>query len=155
MDRALTDTQARDCYPAMLRLALSLARGDRQAAEDVTQDAFVKQLRWPGAAPSRAWMCHLVKCAAVDHRRREARHDRDIPLVEWETAGGGDDPERAACLRETLAEVAAQPWGGLLLADAAGWRHAELAARLGVSRGCVQVRLHRLRHGPIAHISPY
>jgi DNA-directed RNA polymerase specialized sigma24 family protein len=152
----LTDAQARDWYAPMLALARHLNRGDEDAARDVVQEAFVKVLRWPPPHVTRAWMCHLVKHATIARWRHESRHPWGValPLVDW-TPGHIEGPERAACDRETLAEIAALPGADLLLADAAGWSRAAIAAWSSTTRGCVKTRLCRLRHGPLARMSPW
>jgi hypothetical protein len=152
-----TEEQAREWYGPMLALALHLTHGDRQAAEDVTQDAFVKALVWDPPTISRGGMCLLVKSAHFTRWRHEHRHPWGMPrsLEGWTPGRGAQDVEREVCDRETLAEVAALPGGDLLLADAAGWPQPLFAARRGMTCAALKMRLHRLRHGPLARISPW
>jgi DNA-directed RNA polymerase specialized sigma24 family protein len=152
----LSDAQARDWYPAMLALARHLTYGHEQDAEDITQEAFAKVLRWQPPSLSCGLLCHLVKHAHYTRWRHESHHPwgAALPLVDW-TPAHIEGPERASCIRETLAEVAALPWGDVLLAEAAGWSQATLAARHGTTRAALHMRFHRLRHGPLARLSPW
>jgi DNA-directed RNA polymerase specialized sigma24 family protein len=152
----LSDAQARDYYAPMLGFARQLTHGDEDAAADLVQDAFVKVLLWQPASLSVGRMCHLVKCAGISRWRHESRHPWGAPrpLVDW-TPGHVAGPESAACDRETLADIMALPGADLLLAEAVGWSHREIAAWSGTTRACVKTRIHRLRHGPLARLSPY
>jgi DNA-directed RNA polymerase specialized sigma24 family protein len=152
----LTDAQARDWYAPMLDLARHLTRGDEELARDVVQDAFEKALRWPPASPTKGWLCHFVKHAHITTCRHRARHPggTPLPLVDW-TPRHAEGPERAVCDRETLAEIMALPGADLLRADAEGWPQADIAARYGITHQSVRTHIYRLRHGPLARMSPW
>jgi DNA-directed RNA polymerase specialized sigma24 family protein len=147
MDQALAD------YSAMLGLARRLTRDD---PEDICQDVFVALCEHPPATVNRSYLLAAVRLRLVDRLRRDARHaPAATVLEEWTPGAVVAGPERAACDRETLAEVAALPGGALLLAEAAGWGDGDLAARADVSTNAIRKRLWRLRHGPLARISQW
>jgi DNA-directed RNA polymerase specialized sigma24 family protein len=147
MDRALAD------YAAMLGLARRLTRDD---PEDICQDVFVALCAHPPAIINRSYLLAAVRMRFVDRLRRDARHaPAATVLEEWTPGAVVAGPEGAACDRETLAEVAALPGADLLLAEAAGWSQPEIAAHAGITANAVGLRLHRLRHGLLARISPW
>jgi DNA-directed RNA polymerase specialized sigma24 family protein len=142
--------------PAMWRYAITVTRGDAPAAEDAIQEAWLLWLRRADPTPpALGVLCRLIRRAAVDEWRHRTRWGRVsmVPLDAQQPAAG--DPERDYCHRETLAEIAAFPQADLLFLDAAGWSDAELAARYGTTVAALRMRLSRLRHGPIARISPW
>jgi RNA polymerase sigma-70 factor (ECF subfamily) len=136
--------------------AVALARtGDPHDAEDVCQDAFIAALERLGTLrdPDRfaAWLMRIVRNHALNvHRSRRVRSEE--PIDEAVEQGGGPDPGREAerstlrkdllnalaTLDETRREVA-------LLHDVEGWRHAEIADRLGMPEGTVRYHLHEAR----------
>jgi DNA-directed RNA polymerase specialized sigma24 family protein len=150
----LSDQQARDWYGPMLAHARRLTDHD---PEDLVQTAFLILCRrgdWGRA--TLGGMCHIVGQAAIDRWRHEGRHPwgRALPLVDW-TPPRVEGPERAVCDAETLAEVAALPWGSTLLDHAGGWTLTELAERHHAPIGTLKARFWRLRHGPLARLSPW
>ena len=136
--------------------AVALARtGSAHDAEDVCQDAFIAALERLGTLrdPDRfgAWLMEIVRNRALSLlRTRRVRSEE--PIEEAIVRGGGPDPgrdaERAilredllgalATLDETRREIA-------LLHDVEGWRHAEIAHRLGMPEGTVRYHLHEAR----------
>lgn len=136
--------------------AVALARtGNPHDAEDVCQDAFIAALERLSTLrdPDRfgAWLLEIVRNRALNMiRSRRVRSEE--PIDEAAERGGGPDPGRdlersllredllgaLAGLDETRREVA-------LLHDVEGWRHAEIAERLGMPEGTVRYHLHEAR----------
>jgi RNA polymerase sigma factor (sigma-70 family) len=171
---ALSDEQARDLYPVLRRVAAALTARD---ADDLVQDAFLGVLRraelpehLPGflatsvrnAARSRA---RHERCLRVDSLDAPLRfHDEDAER-EGETTTLGvrlaapDDVAGAAgtraALDDALAALAGERYAPALVAFGLGWRQADCAARAGVSPQAVKIGIHRLRHGPLARMSPF
>ena len=93
--------------------------GDRDAAQDIVQDAFIRlSAQWREAfVPSpqmSAWLHTAVRNLAIDHVRRERRHAEFRRRESAELApappspgqgGGGELPERAVLAAEALASL--------------------------------------------------
>jgi len=136
--------------------AVALARtGSPHDAEDVCQDAFIAALERLATLrdPDRfeAWLLEIVRNRSLNLlRSRRVRSEE--PIDEALARGGGPNPERdaeraalrddlltaLAALDETRREVT-------LLHDVEGWRHAEIADRLGMPEGTVRYHLHEAR----------
>ena len=95
---ALTSSQL---FGAALRIL-----GDRQLAEDVTQDAYIQIWR---NAPSfaerkgsaKAWMLSILRYRAIDLRRRKLKMELSAnPLDEREPDPKAPDPEASAAMNE-------------------------------------------------------
>lgn len=134
-------------------LALTLTRR-RQAAEEVTQDAFMSL--WRGAHsydPSRAslatWLLSVVRYRAVDSLRRSARHERssridDLLVDRLESGERLDeravDRERARHARALVGGLPPEQRQVIELAYYGGLSQSEIAARVGVPIGTVKGR---------------
>lgn len=150
-----------DAFEALVRrhlraaYAVALARtANPHDAEDVCQDAFIAALERLATLrdPDRfgPWLLEIVRNRALNLLRR--RRVRAEEPIEEAAHGGGSDPGRdlersalradllaaLATLDETRREVA-------LLHDVEGWRHAEIAERLGMPEGTVRYHLHEAR----------
>jgi DNA-directed RNA polymerase specialized sigma24 family protein len=151
----LTDEQARDWYAPVLAHARRLTDRD---PEDLVQTAFLRvcQGGHPGAT-TLGGLCHFVGQAHIDRWRTETWRGRVATerLEPWTPGAATAGPERAVCDAETLAALAALPHGGVLLAHGQGYTYTEIAARTGLPRGTVATRIMRLRHGPLARLSPW
>ncbi len=137
--------------------------GSQQAAEDATQEAFLRAYngiaRFQGER-FRPWLLSIVANAARDELRRQrrrpqrsldaARDDPDRPSLD--PADPGPSPEASALrgeLREQL-EVALrllpEDWRlVVILSDVHGLAYDEIAQALGVPVGTVKSRLSRAR----------
>ncbi len=129
------------------RLA-SVLGGDRHAAEDLRQEAFVRAWRSlprdldPGR--QRAWLRRTAANLAFDELRRRRRR----PAVSLDAAGEiatatpSAEPDAA---REALAALQAHERLVLLLRFSGGLRHAEIAALLDTSEEAARKRVARAR----------
>jgi RNA polymerase sigma-70 factor (ECF subfamily) len=129
--------------------------GDRQLAEDCTQNVFVALWRGarsydPGRARVTTWLFTVTRNNAIDIvRRREAR--RADPLPEDEAAwAAGTEPDAAELtaaadtaerVAAALAELPPAQLEAVSLAYFDGLSHAEIAERLGVPLGTVKGRI--------------
>lgn len=144
--------------------AVALARtGSPQDAEDVCQDSFIAALERLSSLRDperfRAWLLQIVRNRALNViRSRRVRPEE--PIGAAAEFGGGADPAREAersALRDDLLSALA----GLdetrrevaLLHDLEGWRHAEIAGRLGMPEGTVRFHLHEARKALRARLS--
>ena len=125
---------------------------DREAAEDLCQETFLKALRsWerhePPASPA-AWLYRIATNTAYDHLRRRRRAIL-APLVEVDALAGRSGPgaglDESAGVRHALAQLPARYRVPLLLHACAGHSLQEIADALGCSHAAVKMRLLRAR----------
>jgi RNA polymerase sigma-70 factor, ECF subfamily len=134
-------------YALCLRLS-----GDRAAAEELTQDVFVRvwqKLRtFRGESAFSTWVHRLATNVALMAQRSRARRERRVNPVEdpaiydrgvAPTAGAGIDLDQAlARLPNGAREV-------FVLHDVEGYGHAEIGRLLGIAEGTSKAQLFRAR----------
>jgi RNA polymerase sigma-70 factor (ECF subfamily) len=126
---------------------------EREAAEDLCQETFIKALRgWeqrnPGASAS-AWLYRIATNTAYDYLRRR-RRIRFMPLLDGEPLPSGassmetrlDEGEPVIAALAQLPPIYRVP---LLLHSCAGRSTQEIADALGCSNSAVKTRLFRAR----------
>ena len=138
--------------------AFSLAHrimGDRQAAEDVTQEAFVSVWRsesgYSAARGSvRSWILAIVRNRAIDALRRSSARlplgFDDDGVMEAQAAPERTDSEamrreEARVLRTALGELPHDQSQVIGLAYFGGFTHTEIAELLGVPLGTIKGRM--------------
>ncbi len=123
---------SRACFQLALRLT-----GQRQSAEDLVHEAFLKMMdmihSYRGEAPFGAWLKRLTANAGIDWLRRQ-RHlvDLDADTLLEPVAPGNDN----AGLLDADALLALLPPRAraiVVLHELEGFTHAELARRFGQS----------------------
>ncbi|MEW5764123.1 MAG: RNA polymerase sigma factor [Acidobacteriota bacterium] len=127
--------------------------GDRSAAEDLTQEAFVKA--WEGLPSFRgecafaSWLHRVAVRVVLDEARAKVRRPRTMSLVTDPGRGPGSAPPRAASSDVDLERaVAALPEGArrvFVLHDVHGFSHEEIAELAGLAPGTSKAQLHRAR----------
>jgi len=131
---------------AARRAARAILRDDDDA-DDAVQEGMLAAWRaidrYDPARPFRPWLMRIVVNAALDARRRgRVRHAEPIAETLESPGLGPDRRAEASLLRAKLdAALAALPERqriALVLFDAEGWGHAEIAASLGVPEGTVR-----------------
>lgn len=123
--------------------------GDRDDADDVTQQIFAKLLTelWryqPREAPFRAWVLRVARNVAIDHIRRA----RAVPCEDVHARHARSDEigsDRRASLREALSSLTAGQRDVLVLRHLVGLTPEEIADRLGRSVRSVHCLHHRGR----------
>ncbi len=129
--------------------------GDRQAAEDVTQEAFVSVWRSGGRYEAtrgsvRSWVLAIVRNRGIDALRRASSrssldYDDDGALeaqpAEGRTDGEALRNERARVVRGALAELPQDQSQVLGLAYFGGFTHREIADMLEVPLGTIKGRM--------------
>jgi len=133
---------------------------DRGAAEDITQDTFLRMVQFIGGLrgdrPLRPWLKRVAANAAIDRLRRERLVSGSI-----ETDALPDDApavetalDASTLLRRLPADIRTLVW----LHTVEGWTHAELAQRFGRSeswsKSIVSRALHQLRAPPETRSNP-
>ena len=125
--------------------------GDREAMDDVLQEAYAKAFRalprFRGEAATGTWLYRIVYNACLDQLRRE-RLLAELPL-ETAAPASAPDPGEAAARREELAAALAalvpDQRAAVLLVDAEGFDYPAAARVLGVRVGTLASRLSRAR----------
>jgi RNA polymerase sigma-70 factor (ECF subfamily) len=161
---AADDTDAlRVLYERYGSIVFGMARrvlGDRQLAEECTQDVFVAL--WRGAAkyePERArvstWLIGITRYRAIDLVRRRAARPVDPYGEIWRGDESPDSADLAATADQArrvaaaVAELPAPQRDALMLAYFEGLSHSEIADRLevplGTVKGRIRLALDRLR----------
>ncbi len=151
---------------ALRRYVSSLVR-DRAAAEDLTQEAFLRAHRRQDGLKDPAklvpWLYRIATNLCHDHLRQASRR-AGAPANERQRGAAPDlvDPEPAddesprldllfeqnemsECVQSYLDELPEAYRAVIVLYDLEGLTGPEIAAALGCSPGAVKVRLHRAR----------
>lgn len=125
--------------------------GNVAAAEDITQDTFLKMLGFLSGlradAPLRPWLKRVTTNAAIDRLRREQRFVAEADDDAWpdDSANPAEDLELWGMLRRLPPLARTVVW----LHEMEGWSHPELAERFGRSpswsKSIVSRALARLR----------
>ena len=132
---------------------LSRVTGDRQAAEDLVQDIFVRILKYRATFRDdgrfETWLYRIARNARADYFRTRAAPDQlgEEVLEHPEPAPGpvrlleaARDRQR---LKRALMMLRADKRELIVLARFQGMKHERIADLLGVDAGTVKVRVHR------------
>jgi RNA polymerase sigma-70 factor (ECF subfamily) len=150
--------------PAMVRLLASHRRfldfltarvGNREDAEEILQEAFVRGLQKAGEIrddeSAVAWFYRLLRNAVTDHHRRKDVGKRAIESYAREApeADPGTDAEleRAvcACVNDLIPALKPEYADLIRRVDLGGADVTSAAGALGITAGNARVRLHRAR----------
>jgi len=126
---------------------------DREAAEDLVQEVFVRLLKyrrtWRDGAEFTPWLFGIARNAAVDHfrgRPRELPENPDAPEPEAPTEAPDhrvERDERERFLHAALGRLRPERREVLMLARFGELRYDRIGELLGCSSGAVKVRVHR------------
>jgi RNA polymerase sigma-70 factor (ECF subfamily) len=145
----LYDRHSRPAYSLAYRMM-----GERQAAEDLVQDAFLKVWRAAGSyraerASVRTWLLTIVHNRAIDQLRVLGRHRRTQEKIE--ATAPMSQPSDAFTkswansqreqVREALSALPEEQLKILELAYFSGYTHVEIAELLDVPLGTVKSRM--------------
>ena len=130
---------------------LTRRTGDRERAEDLAQEVFLRALEAPPQNP-KPWLFAVALNLARDEGRRDVRQGRKLELLKGEaldvTAPPPDEElegqEERAAVREALAHLTEQDRSALLL-KAEGFSYEEIASALGLAKGAIGTTLARAR----------
>lgn len=153
-DREAFEEVVRRTHQHVYTQALRLV-GDRQEAEDVAQEAYLRVFRglagFRGDAQFETWLYRIVSNAAMSHLRKRRRfgeaildsaeEPRELPSpvrVDEETVDRDALAKALGSLPQSLRVV-------VVLKDVYGLSCKEIGDQIGVSEGAVKVRLHRAR----------
>ncbi len=150
-------------YHAMLVRYLTRRLGDRDWAEEVAQETFVRALRQESIVNERSWLFAVANNLVRDEARKTTRQRRHLELMaaeerdreqesEQESEQGSEEPPELTLARaqetadarralETLAERDRQA----LLMKEEGLNYDEIADVLGIEKNSVGTTLSRAR----------
>ena len=143
-----------DRYARRLQAFAWRMLGDREEAEDVVQDSFLRlwkhARRWkPGAARFSTWLYQVAANGCRDRLRK--RRDHSAEAVDWlvdDTPGGREQlqqAERDAVVQQAVKELPDRQREALLLSHYDGMGNPDIAAVLEVSVEAVESLLARAR----------
>ncbi|MBX3096853.1 MAG: sigma-70 family RNA polymerase sigma factor [Fimbriimonadaceae bacterium] len=153
----------------VFRFALQMIR-NRDEAEDVVQESFVRAFRNIGSYQDRAkfttWLLRIVTNLCTDrarmvHRRHHLEQQQASEGLIWMTEGDREDPNenlvadgRRQMLREALAELSDAHRQLIIMRDLEEMEYAEIAELLGCSVGGAKLRVLRARRALKDRITP-
>ncbi|MGH9120225.1 MAG: RNA polymerase sigma factor [Acidimicrobiales bacterium] len=121
--------------------------GDRTAAEDLTQETFLRLYRNLGSfrfqAKFTTWLFQVARNAATDELRRAQRRARLLELAP--APGPPSAPDDRVELRAALAALPVAMREPLVLVEVFGFTYVEVAAVLDVPVGTVKSRVFHAR----------
>jgi RNA polymerase sigma-70 factor, ECF subfamily len=139
-------------YNAQLVRYLTRRLGDRDWAEEVAQETFVRALRQDTITNERAWLFAVATNLVRDEARKDARRRRHLSLLAEEERDSFVEPEATALERAQEAALARRAVDALaerdrlaLLMREEGLDYAEIAEALELSPGSVGTTLSRAR----------
>lgn len=127
--------------------------GDRALAEDILQDAFVRNLSKIEALPDEAvvpWFYTALRNAVIDRHRRQDVENRRLMAFAREVAQHESAPEEiereiCACVTRVAGTLKPEYAEVLAAVDVAGGAVKDYAAAAGVTPNAASVRVHRAR----------
>ncbi|AXE27425.1 RNA polymerase subunit sigma [Streptomyces globosus] len=133
---------------------------DTQAADDLTQDVFLRALaalpRFEGRSSARTWLLSIARRTVVDSIRHAAARPRLSDQQDWQTAAEQAQPrgvpgfEDGIALAELMAAIPAERREAFVLTQLLGLGYAEAATAVGCPVGTVRSRVARARLNLIA-----
>jgi RNA polymerase sigma-70 factor (ECF subfamily) len=143
-------------YHAMLVRYLTRRLGDRDWAEEVAQEVFVRALRQESITNERSWLFAVANNLVRDDARRTARQRRHLELMaaevreqEQESEEEAAEPtleqaQESADARRALGALGERDRQALLLKEE-GLDYGEIAEVLGIEKSSVGTTLSRAR----------
>lgn len=131
----------------LLRYAHGLV-GQRETAEDLVQDAFLKiHEHWDEVTHPRAWLFRCVRNLALNHIRDHKRETELDPDKEWQSEGDGPEQllgrlEAAGTLQLLIAEMDPDEQELINLKYRDNLKYQQISQRTGLSVGNVGYKLH-------------
>ena len=137
-------------YRDSLIRMLTRRTGDRDRAEELTQEVFARAVAAPPRNP-RPWLFAVALNLVREEGRRSVRQGRRLELYRGEMPTATESPddelirdERVAGVRSALATLSDRDREALLL-QAEGMNYDEIAATIGLAKGAIGTTLARAR----------
>jgi RNA polymerase sigma-70 factor (ECF subfamily) len=127
--------------------------GDRDRADDLTQDTYVRVLRslpgYRGDSPVRSWLFSIARRVVADdiadrQRRRSRRGDTTVLRTE------SPDHQAVVALEHLLACLSPERHAAFVLTQLMGYSYAEAAEACDVPVGTIRSRVSRARSDLLA-----
>lgn len=139
-------------YHAPIVRYLTRRLGDRDLAEELAQETFMRAMRHAPLTSERSWLFAVATNLVRDEARREIRQRRHLELLRAEHVDRVVEPEttslerlqEAALARRAVDALAERDRVALLMKEE-GLDYHEIAAALGLSVGSVGTTLSRAR----------
>ncbi|MET9464828.1 sigma-70 family RNA polymerase sigma factor [Streptomyces sp. NPDC006544] len=138
-----------------VRRYVAYLSADPQAADDLTQETFLRALgslhRFEGRSSARTWLLSIARRTVVDSLRHKAARPKIADRDDWQAAAEQTQPrdlpgfEDGVALAELLAAIPAERREVFVLTQLLGLPYAEAAVMLGVPIGTVRSRVARAR----------
>lgn len=151
MNEAELERLFREYHPPLVRF-LTRQLGDRDRAEELAQETFVRALRQERLTNERAWLFTVANNLVRDDVRRDTRRRRHLTLLQAEERAREasmpeptvERAEEAAFARKALEQLAERDRQALLMREE-GLDYNEIAAALDLSVGSIGTTLARAR----------
>jgi RNA polymerase sigma-70 factor (ECF subfamily) len=133
---------------------LCAALGDRQSADDLTQETYLRAFgslhRFEGRSSLRTWLLSIARRVCADavrsrRRRRLTLVQEDAELEALGTADGADRVGEGAAVADLLARLSADRREAFVLTQLLGLPYAEAAEVAGCPVGTIRSRVARAR----------
>ena len=147
-DLGAFEALVRECQADAWRLAYHLTQ-DRAAADDVTQEAFLRVYRsirtYRGEHQFSSWLLRIVRNCATDayHRVRRERLATERVADTLEPVSRPGSHEDRLRIQQAVAELPPPLREPFVLIDMLGFSYRETSEILGVKVGTLKSRLHR------------
>lgn len=154
-----------------------MTNGDREEAEDITQEAFIKAYRsldsFRGQASFSTWLYKIATNLCIDRARTRKRRPqqaysldepydkeddkggREIADSRFEPSKGVERDEMRTIVRQTVAEMPEKQRQVLIMCDLQGMAYENIAAVLGIPLGTVKSRIFHARADLARRLKPY
>lgn len=125
--------------------------GDGSAAEDLTQEVFLRIVRgldrYDDRLRERAWVFRIARNVLLDRHRRAQRTPPHLPLAAGPEVSVDAGQMAAAALRQALAGIPDEEREAFLLREVAGLGYEEIGAVVEATPDAVRMRIYRARAG--------
>lgn len=127
--------------------------GDRNDAEELTQEAFVRAWKkigsFRGESAFSTWLHRLtVNLVLSEFRSRSRRHERvslTDDLSRHDLPGPSNAPRERVDLEQAIAALPEGARHVFVLYEIEGYKHDEIAEMMGIASGTTKAQLHRAR----------
>jgi RNA polymerase sigma-70 factor (ECF subfamily) len=156
-DRVALAAFVRRAQPEVWRLCAHLS--DRDAADDLTQDTFLRAIgalgSFRGDATARTWLLSIARRACADHVRRRVRGRNLLDRIVNRAAPPGDEPERTGevDLDHAVAALTPDRRDAFVLTQVLGLSYEEAADVCGCPVGTIRSRVSRARTDLVSALS--